>query len=400
MNGHMRRSLVFQCKARSDIWTGDSQGKNAQLHLTSILGGIRWWAEAIVRSFGGHACDPASRTAPNAVCAKDHLCLICHLFGNPNQPMGAKFALRCWNDDARRSLKTAAIKKDEEFFLEFLFYKSEVLERNPQAYEIWLLAKTLDLISSYGSIGGKTVFKPTAHTAPTTSHIQRWEKGAKYKASKMGRTATNSDIQNALLTGTDAWRFRHSDFGIIKIDKATLPEIPGVDWQAQVLSNELSERMIRTSPQAPASIKLIKLPNFDNFWFVDDFTLLIHPPSTPVPKAGSFNDIIGIADVIEPQNPPRIRYFKDGLDSIRGHLRGTLAVRSKRAFSFSNPSRTWGLVIPGEYQCIHVPGSTIPEETNCKVAVQKLLESVNPSAGCSVQWGDALKIQPISFPVN
>ena len=383
MNDRFERSLVFTCSAVTDIWTGggdqkgevsqwcDEQhlpangaherpnGSQRQLHLTSILGGIRWWAEAIVRSFGGRACDPTARDGPNAVCAKDHLCLICSLFGNPNQPIGAKFALRCWNDGEGHSPKTAALKKDEVFYLEFLFYESKDTNRDPKPYEIWLLAKTLDLIASYGSIGGKTVFKPTA------------------------ATVTLNDIGR---------RFRHTDFGLIEIKNINIPE--AICDKELVLDSGLLVSAIATGPRSsPTS----ELPNFNNFWFVENFTLNIHPPSPSVPNTGSFNDLIGIADVTTPQKKPAVIYFKDGLDSIRAHLRGTLAEKSKRVFSFRNPARTWGFVIPNEYVRINVPASTVTEEPTCKVAVQRVLDSVNPSAGRSVLWGDTLKVKPLSF---
>lgn len=173
-----------------------------------------------------------------------------------------------------------------------------------------------------------------------------------------------------------------------------LPEIPGVDWQTQPPCHEFLEREI---PPTKGVRPIEVLPNFDNFWFVENFTLQIHPPSPPDSNTGSFNDIIGIDDLPTPQKKPTVKVFKDGLDSIRAHLRGTLSERSKRVFSFSNPARTWGFVIPGDYQCIGVQDSTIPEESNCNVAVQKLLNSQTCFATHSVLWGDNVKKLPISF---
>jgi CRISPR-associated protein Cmr1 len=43
------------------LWTGGPvSGKMERVHETGIIGSLRWWYEAIVRSLGGSVCDPTS----------------------------------------------------------------------------------------------------------------------------------------------------------------------------------------------------------------------------------------------------------------------------------------------------------------------------------------------------
>jgi CRISPR type III-B/RAMP module RAMP protein Cmr1 len=42
------------------LWTGGADGKCDRVHVTGIVGSLRWWYEALVRGLGGYACDPAA----------------------------------------------------------------------------------------------------------------------------------------------------------------------------------------------------------------------------------------------------------------------------------------------------------------------------------------------------
>ena len=52
--------MKIKVRTLTPIWTGDVNGKCTKLRETSIIGSLRWWFEAIVRRFGGYACNPAS----------------------------------------------------------------------------------------------------------------------------------------------------------------------------------------------------------------------------------------------------------------------------------------------------------------------------------------------------
>ncbi len=76
-------SLEIKLTTLTPIWTGGADGKSDRLHLTGIMGSLRWWYEAMIRGVGGHACDPGKHT-----CLYDPekppyfgLCDVCRIFG-------------------------------------------------------------------------------------------------------------------------------------------------------------------------------------------------------------------------------------------------------------------------------------------------------------------------------
>jgi len=68
--------MEFTLEMKTPLWTGGVDGNMDRVHETGLLGSIRWWFEAIVRSLDGTACDPATSD-----CNKDSHCDACHIFG-------------------------------------------------------------------------------------------------------------------------------------------------------------------------------------------------------------------------------------------------------------------------------------------------------------------------------
>jgi CRISPR-associated protein Cmr1 len=282
--------MDFRIKAQTEIWTGGSNRHNTYLQLTGLLGGIRWWAEALARSYGVRACDP---TDENQRCKKAGLCPICELFGNVAVPQAAKFALRCWNDadglpdkkEARTDpLIRSTTPSDLVFHLEFLFYRS------PKPYERCLLAKTIDLISQYGSLGGKTTLKPS-------------------------KTSTKQ---------------QHRDYGIIRLLGVTgLGPEDRKSWEEE------------TSKGAGAGGSQPDLPNLDLFWFLPGETVI----GDSSQRDDAFNHLLGLSRTNWPGRTPASVPFRDGYDDVRESVCGIYKKRSKRVFSFKKPARTWGYVL-------------------------------------------------------
>src|SRR5690348_13685213 len=77
-------SLPINLTTLTPIWTGGVDGKSDRLHITGIIGSLRWGYEVFVRSVGGTACDPTERERP---CSFDKsqpnngLCDVCRVFG-------------------------------------------------------------------------------------------------------------------------------------------------------------------------------------------------------------------------------------------------------------------------------------------------------------------------------
>lgn len=99
----MTEPLTITLKTLTPLWTGGADQTSDRLHVTGLMGSLRWWYEALVRGLGGYACDPTSEN-PDARCAFDSkayekaraekrddaeaireglkkVCPVCHLFG-------------------------------------------------------------------------------------------------------------------------------------------------------------------------------------------------------------------------------------------------------------------------------------------------------------------------------
>lgn len=75
--------LTVTLETVTPIWTGGVDPKTCErIHVTGIIGSLRWWYEVVVRGLGGSACDPSQHEClydtkkPN-----DGLCDTCRIFG-------------------------------------------------------------------------------------------------------------------------------------------------------------------------------------------------------------------------------------------------------------------------------------------------------------------------------
>jgi len=149
--------MEFRLKTLSPIWTGGIDQKCDKLHETGIIGSLRWWYEALVRGLGGNACDPSdsnNRCMYDTNMKQNSICVACNLFGCT----GWSRKFRIVVVDSNNKLVTSELQKDMVIVLKFIELKPLF------SVEKWLIYKTLWLISEYGSIGGKTIFKPSEDT--------------------------------------------------------------------------------------------------------------------------------------------------------------------------------------------------------------------------------------------
>ena len=56
----MIEPLTINLKTLTPLWTGGADGKSDRLHVTGIIGSLRWWYEALVRGLGGYVSDPTA----------------------------------------------------------------------------------------------------------------------------------------------------------------------------------------------------------------------------------------------------------------------------------------------------------------------------------------------------
>jgi CRISPR-associated protein Cmr1 len=146
--------MEFQLRTLTQIWTGGINQKSDMLHETGIIGSLRWWYESIIRGYGGYACDPSDKEWQCKSTDLKH-CAVCDLFGCSG--WGGKFRLRVL--DENKKTITRNLMPNTTIIFEIIPL------RNISDEERWLLKKTMEMICDFGSIGGKTIFKPSEDQA-------------------------------------------------------------------------------------------------------------------------------------------------------------------------------------------------------------------------------------------
>lgn len=98
----MSEPLMITLRTLTPLWTGGVAGKSERLHVTGIIGSLRWWYEAIVRGLGGEACDPVSDNkcrydSQDPRPPEEQLCPACYVFGATG--WRRRFRLKVVEDD-------------------------------------------------------------------------------------------------------------------------------------------------------------------------------------------------------------------------------------------------------------------------------------------------------------
>ena len=158
--------MEITLKALTPLWTGGVDRKSDQTHETGVIGSLRWWYEALVRGLDGSACDPAEKDErctyrPDAK-NQNKICVACQLFGCTGWARKFRFEVR---DEGGRVVR----KPIQNGQVVFRFVPLKPL--HPE--EITLLWRTIQLIASYGAIGGKTVLKPSEDASKNTKWYHR-----------------------------------------------------------------------------------------------------------------------------------------------------------------------------------------------------------------------------------
>lgn len=274
---------TYHFKALNNIWTGSIQLDNNENELrtahdrfiqTGLLGSIRWWFEVVIRGLGGEACDPS-----NSKCTDSNHCVVCELFGCTG--WARKFGFQVFDDD--NSIQMSQITKDTIFKLQFTSLR-------PINDEEWaLLDLTLHIVSEFGAIGGKTVFKPS----------------------------TENGRDNKL---------HHQDFGIIKLHSAEplTKTIGRIELEQYVLSARWLG--VKTNDFVWASL--------NNFWVVNGRYLARQNQHN-----STFNKVIG-----RPMPEGQASQNDSFLAGRRPDSYRKIDAESKKVFSFKKPPTTFGFI--------------------------------------------------------
>ncbi len=86
--------MQIRIRTLTPIWSGDVNRQCTRLRETSIIGSLRWWFEALVRGFGGYACDPTSSEKCEYRYNTNDICAVCELFGTTGWAKRFKFEIK------------------------------------------------------------------------------------------------------------------------------------------------------------------------------------------------------------------------------------------------------------------------------------------------------------------
>jgi len=177
------KKFTVKIKSLTPIWTGDADRKSIVLRETGIIGSLRWWYEALVRGYGGTACDPTDKSSrcPLDQCKSkearssksekgalnSNICSVCQLFGCTG--WARKFKLEIDYKEEITPLFFTSFTSSNRWWLnritkeqhEILWSKEPIklnfiLMSDDKDFELENIIKTLVLIiSQYGGLGAK-----------------------------------------------------------------------------------------------------------------------------------------------------------------------------------------------------------------------------------------------------
>lgn len=154
--------LSVRIRTLTPLWTGGVARVTDRLHETGILGSLRWWGEAVLRSRGGSACDPSQHECPDN---KGHYCDACAFFGTtglkrifsidwsiPQNPGSDKELRIRVRNNRGWFLKRALLLED----LKGKFVITRQLSGVSAEEAVHFLALLFRIISDWGGLGART----------------------------------------------------------------------------------------------------------------------------------------------------------------------------------------------------------------------------------------------------
>lgn len=97
------KPIIIPIQTLTPIWTGDANRQTSYVKGTSIIGGLRFWTEALIRSLGGRVCDING----NDKCIhdpdkKNKTCDACNIFGCTG--LGRSFGLKIEGNGGKEAI--------------------------------------------------------------------------------------------------------------------------------------------------------------------------------------------------------------------------------------------------------------------------------------------------------
>lgn len=136
------------------IWTGDKDRRCTSVKTSGIIGSLRWWYEALLRSLGDAACDPTESR-----CTRTQHCATCELFGCTGWSRKFKLDIETISTKSAPNVRIPSTKQQKNtrptggimspMRMKFIPLK----DISPEEWS--MLNKTLSIISDYGAIGAR-----------------------------------------------------------------------------------------------------------------------------------------------------------------------------------------------------------------------------------------------------
>ncbi len=175
-------SLTIKLKTLTPLWTGGADGRSdSGLHITGIMGSLRWWYEVLVRGVGGRVC------GMDKPCIYDKqeepyqgLCDVCRLFGATSWARRFKLIV---SEESLEPKKPSAGFMDKSGRRVFTLSRDHPADRDPK----WYLSSdplygdvTLEIIATLPlKEGGKEMLDPDVIAALLQLIADRGSLGAK-----------------------------------------------------------------------------------------------------------------------------------------------------------------------------------------------------------------------------
>lgn len=149
----------LKIRTLTPLWTGTYEEKSTKLKITSIIGSLRWYFEALVRGFGLKACDPTTDPCEKKEGASE-ICHACEVFGCTGYRR--PFILR-GNDLGTTNLFFKTLQ-DNKWWLKKQFGDKKQALFGETTFEIIELKEKIEdiiyalffFIQKYGALGAKT----------------------------------------------------------------------------------------------------------------------------------------------------------------------------------------------------------------------------------------------------
>jgi hypothetical protein len=150
----MPQSLEIQIKTLTPLWTGGVNGTCDELHISGLMGSLRYWYEAIVRGVGGYACDPSEGGCVYNKEGTKSICAACYLFGTTGWARLFRLSLKGAPPRIEDSRK--GVPAGKRFSLHFLFRPiPPKIQFDDADYPKAQIKNLLWLIDRFGGLGAR-----------------------------------------------------------------------------------------------------------------------------------------------------------------------------------------------------------------------------------------------------